>query len=149
MQKRAFKFNILDIVIIFAVICSIAVLAFHDTISELFTEPDMVTLEISVSISGEENVNKAHEVFAKPIVLQPRSDKDTAVNVNVVNVIVPADSDATPNEADVIVACIGYKKLGRYYTKSGERIYPNTDCAFIINGERVVGYVDSISEKYA
>ncbi len=147
MQKRMFKFNILDIVILIVVICSIAVLVFRDTINELFDEATMVTLEVTVSVDGEDNVEKALGFLSKSVIFEPRSDKGTAFKVNVADVSVLSDSDAAPNEAEVVVACIGYEKLGRYYTKNGERIYNNTECAFVINGERVVGNVISIDEK--
>lgn len=147
MEKRTFKFNILDIVIIIVVICSIAVLVFHDTISKLFEETEMVTLELSVNVSGEDNVALVREVLSKSVVFEPRSDKGTAFKVNVTNIKIMPVPNAEPNEAEVTVACIGYQKLGRYYTKSGERIYTNAECTFIIDGERVDGSVISINEK--
>jgi len=148
-QKRTFKFNILDVVILIVVICSVAVLVFRDTINEVFEEPTMVTLEVSVNVNGEDNVDKVLDVLSQAVIFEPRSNEGIAFRVNFANINVVPIPNGSPNEAEVKFVCIGYKKLGRYYTKSGERIYNNTECAFIIGGERIVGNVISINEKGA
>lgn len=147
MQKRTFKFNILDLVIFVVVICSVAVLVFRGTINEAFEETSLATLEVRVAVNGEVSVSKSLEAMSKVVVFEPETNKETAFEVNVVEVDILPGSITVPNKAEVTVVCVGYEKLGRYYTENGERIYNNTQCSFVIDGERIEGNVISITEK--
>ena len=147
MQKRVFKFNILDLVIFIVIICAIAVLVFRSNINEMFEGTESVTLEISLDVAGEDNVSQTLDSLSKTVMFEPESGKDTVIEVNVAEVEISPDSKDHPDEARVVVACIGYKKLGRYYTENGERIYNNTESALLINGNRVECKVIFIDEK--
>ncbi len=147
MKKRAFKFNLLDFVIVFVVLCSITVLVFRDTIHDAFEDATPVTLEVTVTVNGEVSVSKIQSAVAKTAVFEPKTNSDTAFEVNVAEVDILPGSVTVPNKAEVTVVCIGYEKFGRYYTENGERIFDNTDCLLIIDGESIDGLVISIEEK--
>lgn len=149
MQKRNFKFNVLDLVIFVVVICSVAVLVFRGTINEAFEDATLVTLEVRIAVEGELSVAKSQASLSKTAVFEPEADDSTAFEVNIADVHILPGSVTVPNKAEVTVMCMGYTKLGRYYTENGERIYNNTECAFIIDGERIEGKVILIEEKKA
>ncbi|MBO5870076.1 MAG: hypothetical protein J6Q89_04935 [Clostridia bacterium] len=147
MQKRAFKFNILDLVIFVVIICSVAVLFFHDTITELFEEATMVTLEVTAVIEGEENVNYVLDAKNKTVVLKPRLDSEIAFEMTVAHSRILPGSVTVPNKVETTLSCIGYEKFGRYYTESGDRIYNNSVCTVIIDGNEIEGNVILVAEK--
>ena len=147
MQKRAFKFNSLDLVIVFVVLCSIAVLVFRDTIHDAFEEATPVTLEIAVEVNGEFEVAKSQSAVSKAVVFEPQTDSDIAFEVNLAEVYILPGSVTVPNKAEVTLVCIGYEKLGRFYTEKGERIFDKNDCVLIVDGESIDGTVISIKEK--
>lgn len=147
MQKRPFKINILDVVIFLVVICSVLVLIFHETITEVFEEATMVTLEVNVVVEGEENVLTLLGAMDSKLAFEPRVDDDVAVEMKLTDSKILPGSVTVPNKIEVTLSCIGYEKLGRYYTESGERIYNNTECTVIIDGTDIVGNVVHIAEK--
>lgn len=147
MQKRTFKFNLLDFVIIFVVLCSIAVLVFRDTIHDAFEEATPVTLEVTLEVNGEVSVSKAQSAVSKTAIFEQKIDAETVFEVDVAEVTVLPGSLTVPNRAEVTVVCIGYEKLGRFYTENGERILDNTECVLIINGESVECRVNGIEEN--
>lgn len=147
MQKRLFKFNILDVVIFLVVACTICVLVFHETITEVFEEATMVTLEVNVVVEGEENVLTLLGAMDSKLAFEPRVDDDVAVEMKLTDSKILPGSVTVPNKIEVTLSCIGYEKLGRYYTESGERIYNNTECTVIIDGTDIVGNVVHIAEK--
>lgn len=147
MQKRKLKFNILDLAIIVVVICSVAVLAFRDTISEIFEEPQMVTLEVTVDINGAETVRNALSSKEKTVMFEPESGEETVFEMYVKEIEILPGSVTVPERARVTLTCVGYSKLGRYYTENGERIYTNTDCAYILSDIRTEGTVILIEKE--
>ena len=147
MQKRTFKMNILDVVIFLVIICSVLVLIFHETITEVFEEATMVTLEVNVVIEGVENVQTTLGAMNTELAFEPRIDDDTAFTMKLVDSRYLSGSVTVPNKIEVTLSCIGYEKLGRYYTESGQRIYNNTECTLIIDGIDIGGNVVHIAEK--
>lgn len=147
MQKRAFKFNVLDFVIIFVVLCSIAVLVFRDTIHDAFEEATPVTLEVRLEVNGEISVSKSQSAVAKTAIFEQKVDSETVFEVDVAEVAILPGSVTVPNRAEVVVVCVGYEKLGRFYTENGERILDNTECVLIVNGESIECRVNGIEEK--
>lgn len=107
MQKRKFKLNILDIAIVALIACIIVALSFRDTISDMFSKPDVVVLQIEISSDGSD-VAKTILTSGNTVVFQAQTDIHAVV----------AKSDGTKAKLNLN----GYKKLGRYYTENNSQI---------------------------
>ena len=119
MQKRKLKLNILDVVIVIAILCSVAVLVFNNTINEVFGKPEILPLTVSVSPEGDEDI-MAVFVSGESVTLEFESTKLQAVVVS---------SELHENgAASVKLSLNGYKKLGRYYSENGSLILSGTAC---------------------
>ncbi len=119
MQKRKLKLNILDVVIVIAILCSVAVLVFHDTINEVFGKPEISPLTVSVSPEGGEDTMASFGV-GESVTLEFESTKLQAV-------VVSSELDED-GEALVKLSLNGYKKLGRYYSENGNLILSGVPC---------------------
>ena len=133
MEKRKLKFNILDIAILVAIICSVAVLIFRDVIHDAFGEPEIVELAITLDL-GETNIdefgfdeNEAVEIF-----LDEGDGATVLVSVNRID----------ENSLDVV--CKGYKKLGRFYTENGDLISIASVCEMQKNDGKIQCEVESV-----
>lgn len=144
MQERRFKINILDLAIVIAVICSVAVLVFRDNIVATFGKPELATLQINVSIDGAGNVESVSDMSGIMVTFEPESGENVRFGATVASVTVMENAVAAPYRADATLTVVGYQKLGKYYTETGERIYTNTECALTFGDERVEGTVASI-----
>lgn len=143
MQKK--KFNILDLAICLVLICSVCLVIFRDTVSEIFEEPRMVTLEITVEFRGEDAVSRVSQTGAKNADFEPQSDGETVISVNLGEMTIIPGSVTVPDHATVVFTCVGYTRFGRFYNENGERIYENSQSAFTLDGVRTEGYTVSVS----
>lgn len=123
MQKNKKKINILDVAIFVAILCSLLVLVFRDTISEAFGKPEIVTLEITVVSEklSEEKITALEE--GKTLEITPSSDSETKINAKIVSVKTEKNGNVT-----ITLSCTGYKRLGRYFTESNQNIDIRSDC---------------------
>lgn len=143
MQKRKFKLNIIDIVIFIVVVCSVAIIAFRDTINEALTKPEMENVRVTVSIYGSVNVERLSDSKGKTVVYQPNTENDLAFEMTIFAVDIKENAYAAPNHVEITLECSGYKKFGRFYTENGDRVYVNTECAFTYGDVRIPGDVVS------
>lgn len=120
MQKRKLKINILDVAIFVAIICSVAALIFRDTISDVFSKPEIAALEIAVVVENLPEDRVALFKEGGEVVLEPESDSAVQITAKIKSCKREASGRAT-----VVLACSGYKRLGRYYTESGEKLTLN------------------------
>ncbi len=141
MQKK--KFNILDLAICLVLICSVCLIIFRDTVSEIFEEPQMVTLEVTVEFRGEDTIKRIGETKSATVEFEPENGGGNVIVMNIGEMTILPGSVTVPEYAKVELTCVGYKKLGRYYTENGERIYVNTDSAFTLDGVRTESYTVS------
>ncbi|MBR5285602.1 MAG: hypothetical protein IKU30_01770 [Clostridia bacterium] len=139
MEKRKFKINILDIVIFVVILCSVAILVFRDTVNEIFTKPEITTLEIAVFVNGEENCSAVSALLDKNAVFVPDNKNDFTVNVKVVEFNAASDLHTDAKKGEVKIQLSGYKRLGRFYTEDGTRIHTDTECAIVINNGKING----------
>ena len=146
MEKRKLKLNILDIAIVVIIICSAAVLMFRDTINEFFSEPEMATINVTFFVDGEDSVILSQNALGKTVTFVVDDENEFSIEGRVISVKAAPGSLTVPKQAEVTVSIVGYKKLGRHFTESGERIYINSECAFV-NGETTVeGVVVSVEK---
>ncbi len=118
MQKRKLKLNILDVVIVVVILCSVSVLVFHDTINEVFGKPEISPLTVSVSPEGEDA--KSAFVLGASVTLEFESTK--------LQTVVVSSEFQENGEISVNLSLNGYKKLGRYYSENGNLILSGTAC---------------------
>ncbi len=126
MQKRKIKINILDVAIFLAIICSVAALFFRDTITEVFEQPEIATVEISLVAEKLPEDSSSFLVAGKEAVVKYSDGDGTKINANLKSVKTDSEGKTT-----FTVVCSGYKKLGRYYTESGEKLNINGD--YVLN----------------
>lgn len=144
MEKRKFKINILDIVIFVVILCSVAVLVFRDTVNEIFTKPEITTLEISIFVNGEEECAAVSTLLDKNVVFVPDNKNDFTVNAKVVEFKAASDLHTEAKKGEVKIQLSGYKRLGRFYTEDGTRIYTDTECAFVVGEEKINGNLQNV-----
>jgi hypothetical protein len=116
MEKRKLKVNVLDIAIIVAIICSITAIVFHDVIHETIGTPEI--REMTVSVSFDEGADELEFSENETVSLVLNNDNGVAISATV-----QAFSDGK-----LSLGLKGYKKLGRFYTESGELIELGSDC---------------------
>ena len=132
MQKRKFKLNILDIAIVILVICAVVALSFRDTISDMFTKPDIVALQIDVSSDGSD-VAKSVLTVGNTVVFQAQTEIHAVVS----------ESDGVKARLNLN----GYKKLGRYYTENGDPISVGDEYVIRFGDLRVDCRVEIVETK--
>ncbi len=135
MQKRKLKLNILDVAIVIAILCSVAVLVFHDTLNEVFGNPEISPLTVSVSPEGGEEAI-ANFVSGESATLKFESAKLQAV-------IVSSELNED-GEALVKLSLNGYKKLGRYYSENGSLIPLDSSCVVQVGEKEFSVILDSV-----
>lgn len=143
MQKRKFRLNILDVAIFVAILCSVAVLVFRDTINEVFSDPEIVMLEVTFAVDGEEAVSVVRKAKSTTVPFELLSESEMELDVEIVKVEAELGSLTVPKKAKVTVMFTGYGKLGRYYTENGERIYIGEKCAVTVGDAHVEGVLVS------
>lgn len=129
MQKRKVKINILDFVIFAAIACSVVALFFHDTINEVFQQPEITSVEIAVVADDLPDDSSSILVAGKNAVLKSKDANGTDLAVSLKSVKTDSKGNTT-----FTVVCSGYKKLGRYYAENGEKLG--------INGDYVISFGD-------
>lgn len=139
MQHRKLKLNILDIAIFVAVICAIATLVFRDTIHETFSDPEIVTLSVTVRVNNaDESLKTEFENRNADFFLNVGSG--IAISVPITKAEIRTDT----NEASILFTCRGYKKLGRFYTENDERIGTGNECRLNAGDKTVSCVIESI-----
>ena len=147
MQKRKFKLNILDIIIFIVILCSVALLIFRDVVDETFKKPETISFDLSVYVEGAGKVEKAAKMNGQAVLFKPMIDEETQFEINVKSVEVKENPVAASNECTVTISFTGYKRFGRYYTQSGERVYENTECVFVYGETQIQGNAVLIEDK--
>lgn len=145
MEKRKFKINILDFVIFVVILCSVAVLVFRDTVNEVFTTPEVTTLEVVFFIDGEDKCDIIRESLNTDVVFISDVKNDIQTNAKLAHFKAALGSLTVPQKGDVSIKISGYKRLGRFYTEDGTRIRTDSECAIIIGEERIDGELLSVN----
>lgn len=146
MQKKKTKFNLLDLAILLVIACSVCLLIFRDTVSEIFEEPQMVTLEVTLDVRGSDIIEQFKNAEGKSVSFEPDGDEEHYIELVYTEMKILPGSITVPDHAEFVFTCVGYKKLGRYYTESGERIYVNSESAFTLDGTRTECYTVSVEK---
>ncbi len=136
MQKQKFKLNVLDVVIVVAIICSIAVIGFHDYISEIFSKPEIAPVTAVVVINND--VQNQDEKFK----IGESVSLDLGNNIKIQAVIVSFEKRESGNQ--VGLSFNGYERMGRYYSELGVQIKWGEFYTLDINGEIVSVKVDDL-----
>lgn len=138
MQKTKKKINILDVAIFVAIICSLLVLVFRDTISEVFGKPEIVTLEISVVSEklSDEKLTALKE--GQSLEITPASDNSEKINATITSV---KNNNGT---VTLTLSCAGYKRLGRYFTEANQKIEIRSDCTVRVAQTEFKGRLEAV-----
>ncbi len=142
------KINVLDIAIFVAIICSVAALFFRDTVTEIFEQPEIATVEISVLADTLPEDSSSFLVAGKEAVLKYSDGDGSKINVTLKSVKTDSKGNTT-----FTVVCSGYKKLGRYYTEGGEKLNINGEYALnfgtvSLDCTLVATEIDNIDKKH-
>ncbi len=118
MEKRKLKLNVLDFAIFAVIICAVAVLIFRDVIHDAVGKPEIVELCVTVELNDK-----------VPATLE--NAESTTLNLDIDS---DSNSDVTVLVDDVmyktaVVRFNGFKRLGRYYSESGDLIKPTEACS--------------------
>ncbi len=140
MQKRKLKLNILDIAIVVAIICAAATFVFRDTVHEAFTEPEIVTLELTAHASNADSSLIIDFQYRKA---EFSVNGESALSDKVLISSVVVDSEA--HEAVFTFTCSGYRKLGRYYTEDGVRLSVGDACRFTAGDKSVSCVIEGLN----
>lgn len=137
MQKRKLKLNIIDIAIVVVVLCSIAVIAFRDTIGDFFGKPDIMAIE--VEFSGQMTDDAAKSSFVVGTTFGLTSDSGVNVQMIITNVDIYENGDAT-----IKASLNGYKKLGRFYAENGDLLEFGNGFELSANGQELSCALDNV-----
>ncbi len=136
MQKQKFKLNVLDVVIVVAVICSIAVIGFYDYISEIFSKPEIAPVTAVVVVNNDvQNQNEKIKI-GEWIAL------DLGNNIKIQAVVVSLEEKE--GRSQIGLSFNGYERMGRYYSELGVQIKWGEFYTLDINGELVSVKVDNL-----
>ncbi len=145
MERRKFKINILDVVIFVVILCSVAVLVFRDTVNELFTKPEVTTLEVVVFVNGADYCAAVGSSLNQDVVFNPDVKSDLQMNARITDFKAVSDLLAEAQRGEAKIKISGYKRLGRFYTEDGTRIHTDSECAILIGENRVVAKLLSVN----
>lgn len=144
MTKRKIKFNILDVAIVLIALASCFLVFFSDAVSELFGDPEIEIVEMTVKINDADAVLQISQSVGRSVMFVTEKQGEYS-EFQVLEVI--SDLSQKPDSATVVLACRGYEKFGRFYTENGERILPNVKTSYINKGITVECEVISIKIK--
>jgi len=139
MMKRKFKINILDIAIVVAIVCSVATVMFRDTISEAFGKPEITTLEMTFAVPEDSEEGIDHLATTAELYLQLDSESEETVKVTLQSMKQDASGGAT-----VTVTCMGYRRLGRFYSEDNQKIEINREYAILASDAQIYGSFSAI-----
>lgn len=144
MGKSKFKFNILDVVIVMAVVCSISAVIFNDTIKEAVGKPEIADVNVCVTFTSSLPAETMLVPEGTYVVFETLSEDKIKLNSKVERTFA-VDKDGKKESRNFIVSFKGYKKLGRYYTENGKLIEIGSDCSVMIDGKKASGTVKSVN----
>ncbi len=142
-QKQKFKVNILDVAIFIVIICCVAVLIFRDTINEFFGEPEITHISVTVSFDGTLPAEQAEASEGTNVVFKPIRSDELKLDARIRRPVT-VNSSANPATSQMTITCKGYKKLGRFYTESGELIALGSECSLSFSGSEAYGRVTKV-----
>ncbi len=134
MQKRKFKVNILDITIVILIICAALALVFRETINDFFTKPEIKVLELTVTAEVTDDNQKALFTLGNTV--------DIGVDGNVKAVV--RSATIADNKVTAVIACNGYKRLGRFFAENGSPLSVGTAYKLLFGSNTVVCNIKSI-----
>lgn len=117
MTKRKLKLNILDIVIVVAVICSVGAIIFRDYIGDLFVTPEVSDIEIVVVCEDINQFNKNLFVVSNSLTLVS-DDGDSYSCVS---------KGCDPESKTVTLTMRGYERFKLLFGENGIRFDPSDD----------------------
>ncbi len=139
MQKRKAKFNIIDLAIIFVVVCALVVLGFKNYIIEFFEEPQITKTTATVTLSNVSADTGLKLKKGDSLDFYPESDADGKTQARIINI-----SYDKNNTAVAEIEFNGYSKFGRIYTEQGEHIRNNSDFMLQKSDKKVKCLVKSV-----
>ena len=139
MEKRKFKINILDVVIFVVILCSVAVLVFRDTVNEVFTKPEVTTLEAVIFVNDADGCAALQASLDQSVSFEPDVRNDLKIGARVIEFKAMSNLLAEARKGEVKVVLTGYKRFGRFYTEDGTRIYSDAECAITVGDKKIVG----------
>ena len=145
MEKRKFKINILDIVIFVVILCSVAILVFRDTVNEIFTKPEITTLEIAVFVNGEENCSAVSALLDKNAVFVPDNKNDFTVKADTEGFITHAEEGEGGFGYDPLFFCEKFGKTFASLTPDEKNSLSHRGRAIKLFAEK---FAEIMTEKY-
>ncbi len=140
MQKQKFKINILDIAIFVVILCCVAVLIFRDTINDYFGEPEITHISVTVAFENALPAAQVNATEGIDAVFKPIKNGDLKLDARIRKLVVAEDSV----KSQITISCKGYKKLGRFYTESGELISLGSECSIGFAGAEANGKITKV-----
>lgn len=143
LKKSKLKINILDLVIFVVILCVVAVIIFHDTISEVFSEPQIVTIKYSVTVKEvpyyESNLFNAGNSIKISL-------SDVSAEAKIEDRLTDSSDKKDCYDITLTLTGEGYKKFGKVYTGSGIRLSEGQQYV-ISSGDKVYTGYCAAAEK--
>ncbi len=144
MEKRKLQINILDVAIVVVIICSIAVLVFNDTIKEAVGKPEITDINVCVAFKTDITAEQTLVPEGSDVVFQTVTGDKIKLNSKIARTVA-VEKEGDKEIKNVVVTFKGYKKLGRFYTESGQLISIGSDCTLTLKGIKNECTVKSIN----
>ena len=120
MKKHRIRLNLLDLVIVLCLLCTVALLVFRDEVNELLGEPNIDSVELHISSAGVPD-SEARTFKSGDRVGVSLSEDGDPVQCEITAVRFTPNNDGTV-DLELAVIISGYRRVGVYYTESGEKI---------------------------
>ena len=144
MKKKKLKLNILDIAIVVALICVIAVIVFRSEINELLSDPEVAPVTLTIS---ERNVDleiaRGFKSGDEALLVFEDGGEQTVATIAGVRFSSPAGEDPTVR-LELTLTLDGYRRIGAYYTAAGEKLsYGGTVTVLLEDGSQSFSVVSA------
>jgi hypothetical protein len=129
----------LDIAIFVAILCSVALLVFSESIIGFIGTDEITMIDVTLKF---ENVSAQTALVSegKSVVFEPENATEIKSDA-LVKKAVNANGEESP---EFVITCTGYKKFGRFFTENGDRIAVGRVSGVTIDGKTFNCVVTSV-----
>lgn len=136
MNKKKIRLNILDLVIVVALICTVAAIVFRTEILEIFGEPVIAPVELTLSASDvdAETARGFKSGDEVSVVLAEGEEPLVAV---ITGVRITAHEDGENARLELTLTLDGYRRIGVFYTAGGVKLkYDDSVTVLFLEGSQ-------------
>lgn len=131
MKKRRLRLNILDIVIVIALLSVIALIIFRGEVDELFGEPKINDIELQLTAQNvNSDIARRFKSGDEALVIFGDDESDSiAARITGVRFNSPTDDELVKLELTLELS--GYRRIGVFYTEKGYKLAYDSEAVIV------------------